>query len=438
MPKNKHLTFEQRLTIQEMLHEKKSFRDIAASLGKDPSTISKEIRRHCIRRRTGSMHRSYNSCANRFKCQKTHLCYPCHSERKYKLCSKCSMCNSFCGDFRREDCRKLSKPPYVCNGCASKPDCTLEKSFYDAKAADRAYRELLSEGRSGISLSEEELQYLDSIVSPLIKNNQSPHHICTANRDFITVSERTIYRYVDSKILSVLNLDLQRKVRFRARKKTVTTKVDKKCRIGRTYQDFLSYMEEHPDIPVTELDSVEGKKGGKVLLTIHFKKAEMMLSFIRDHNDSASVINIFESLYQCLGRESFMRIFKVCLADNGSEFSNPAAIEFDKDGLRRTHIFYCDPNAPFQKGSAERNHEFIRLFIQKGKDMAPYSQADISSMMDHINSYARESLADKCPYDVFSYLYGDTVLNLLGCRTIEPAKVTLNNSIFRKEADHEI
>ena len=70
--------------------------------------------------------------------------------------------------------------------------------------------------------------------------------------------------------------------------------------------------------------------------------------------------------------------------------------------------------------------------------MAPYSQADISSMMDHINSYARESLADKCPYDVFSYLYGDTVLNLLGCRTIEPAKVTLNNSIFRKEADHEI
>ncbi len=133
-----------------------------------------------------------------------------------------------------------------------------------------------------------------------------------------------------------------------------------------------------------------------------------------------------------------MRIFKVCLADNGSEFSNPAAIEFDKDGLRRTRIFYCDPNAPFQKGSAERNHEFIRLFIQKGKDMAPYSQADISSMMDHINSYARESLADKCPYDVFSYLYGDTVLNLLGCRTIEPAKVTLNNSIFRKEADHEI
>ena len=56
-------------------------------------------------------------------------------------------------------------------------------------------------------------------------------------------------------------------------------------------------------------------------------------------------------------------LFKVCLADNGTEFSNPRAIEYDRQGNLRTHIFYCDPSSPYQKGSAERNHEFIRLSL---------------------------------------------------------------------------
>jgi len=143
-------------------------------------------------------------------------------------------------------------------------------------------------------------------------------------------------------------------------------------------------MNDHPDTPVTQLDSVEGKKGGKVLLTIHFVKAGLMLAFLRGHNDSQSVINIFDALYLELRPDRFMNIFKLCLADNGTEFSNPKAIEFDKQGDRRTQLFYCDPGAPYQKGSAERNHGFIRYFIPKGKDISSYSQADISLMMDHI------------------------------------------------------
>jgi IS30 family transposase len=214
--------------------------------------------------------------------------------------------------------------------------------------------------------------------------------------------------------------------------------VDKRCRIGRTYEDFKAFLEKHPDIPVTQIDSVEGKKGGKVLLTIHFVKAECMLAFLRDHNNSASVISIFDSLDEALGRKLFMKLFKVLLADNGSEFSNPSKIEFDKDGVMRTRLFYCDPQAPFQKGSAERNHEFIRRFIPKGKSLDGFTQADISLMMDHINSYTRESLGNKSPYDMLEFLYGSEVLDLLGCHRISPNDVTLNRSIFRKESDNGI
>jgi hypothetical protein len=101
-------------------------------------------------------------------------------------------------------------------------------------------------------------------------------------------------------------------------------------------------------------------------------------------------------------------------------------------------MFYCDPQAPFQKGSAERNHEFIRRFLPKGKSLDGFSQTDISLMMDHINSYTRESLGNKSPYDMFEFLYGSEVLDLLDCHRISPNDVTLNRSIFRKESSNGI
>ena len=76
-----------------------------------------------------------------------------------------------------------------------------------------------------------------------------------------------------------MNIDLPRKVRYNARKVECHLKVDKACLIGRTYEDFKGYLLEYPDLAITQLDPVEGKKGNKVLLTIHFVKAELMLAF---------------------------------------------------------------------------------------------------------------------------------------------------------------
>lgn len=433
MPNNKHLTLDNRTTMESMLNSQSSFKEIAAALDKDPSTISKEIRSHLVFRHIGGMRIPYNSCALRTECQKSHICAVCHSTRKYSRCKRCNMCNGLCKDFKKEICSKLLKPPYVCNGCKKRSSCSLEKRFYFASEAHKEYQDILCESRTGISLSESELRHLDKIVTPLIHKKQSPHHICVTNQDSIMVSERTLYRLIDARLISAMNIDLPRKVRYSARKKSSSLKVDKSCRIGRNYDDFTAYMNEHPFVPVTELDSVEGKKGGKVLLTIHFVKAEFMLAFLRDYNDSQSVIDIFERLYLELRPDHFMEIFKVCLADNGSEFSNPKAIEFDRQDNLRTRIFYCDPSAPYQKGSAERNHEFIRMFLPKGYDFSHFTQEDISLMMDHINSYSRESLGNKCPYDMFAFLYGQKILDLLGCHRIPPQDVTLSRSIFRKE-----
>ena len=432
MAKFSHLNLDDRYKIQNLLDDKFSISDIARQLGRDRSTIYKEILRNRHTVQSGCKSHNYNNCIHRFTCSRSHICRDCVSERKYSLCRRCRLCNAFCKDFVRFECLRLSKPPYVCNACGQKAFCFVEKKYYKASVADDRYRSVLSDSRKGISFSEEEIASLDSLVSPLIRQGQSPHHVCSALSDIIPVSERTIYRLIDSRAISAMNIDLPRKVRFKPRRIFVHKKVDTKCRIGRTYEDFLSFLSDNPGVPVTQLDSVEGVKGGKVLLTIHFSEAELMLAFLRDSNTSRSVSRIFSSLYELLGHDLFSSIFRVCLSDNGTEFSNPKAIELSPDGSMRTRLFYCDPSSPFQKGSAERNHEFIRCFIPKGRSLDHFSQDDINTMMDHINSYRRDSLGNRSPYEMFEFMYGRHLLDLLECHLIPPQDVTLNKSVFRR------
>ena len=192
----------------------------------------------------------FNDCEHRYTCKHTSLCgyrTPCAK----KHCRFCSLCSSVCEDYRRELCELLVKAPYVCNGCEKfkKNKCTLEKAVYSARHANEAYANGLRESRSGVSVDEDEVKRLDDILTPLIRNGQSIYHICEHNRESLMCSQRTIYNYVDCRLLTAANLDLPRKVRYRPRRKVKDYfKVDKSCRIGRTYNDFLSFADENPDI----------------------------------------------------------------------------------------------------------------------------------------------------------------------------------------------
>ena len=434
----KHFILEDRITIASMLKNHESFKSIAVSLHKDCTTISREVRNHRIFKKTGSIGKPFNACIHRRTCDKRLLCSPCDRPGRRVFCWTCQYCNKRCPDFNEEKCSRLSRPPYVCDGCEMLSSCTLEKAFYLPSVAQQEYKEILSEARQGLSLSEDEIRHLDSILSPLITRGQSIHHICVNNKDSIMISESTIYRLIDYNVFTARNIDLPRKVRYASRKVRKHIKIDSACRNGRTYEDYLAYVADNPDLPVVEMDSVEGKKGGKVLLTLHFVKAEFMVAFLRDANDSQSVIDIFERLYIELRMDIFVESFPLILTDNGSEFSNPKAIEFDRQGNQRTRIFYCDPSAPEQKGSAERNHELIRYCIPKGTSLDDYTQEMICHMMDNINSLSRKSLGDKSPYEALSFLYGAKLPALLGSKKIPANDVTLTPAVFNKFRRKEV
>lgn len=424
MANNKHLSLSDRIKIENLLNVRYSFKAIGRELNKDCTTISKEVKNHIQFKKSGCIGKAFNDCVNKSTCSLKSLCATNNCNNK--LCKVCSRCHLHCSYYSKESCSILLKPPYVCNGCKKRQRCTLEKHIYSAGYAQQEYQDLLSESRSGISITEEEAVLLDLTVSPLIKRGQSIHHICAKNPDRVMFSEKCIYNYVDAGIFSARNIDLPRKVKYRPRKsKHDSFKIDKACRIGRTYEDFQNFLKENPDVPLVELDSVEGRKGGKVLLTIHFVESQFMLAFLRDANTSLSVIDIFEKLYWELRPDIFMRLFQLCLADNGSEFSNPSAIEFDLQGNRRAHLFYCDPSAPYQKGAAENNHELIRRILPKGTSFDNLTQGKVDLMMSHINSYSRKKLCDFTPHEIFEKFHGAKTLEKLGAEPIPANDITL-------------
>lgn len=434
MNKNKHLVLNDRYAIEQALNDRLSFKAIGRLLGKDCTTISKEIKSHLIYEKKGAPYKPFNDCKLRFDCHHyADTCTYCDRSKSRNRCCFCGKCTGSCVDYIKESCPLLSKPPYVCNGCNNLSKCTLEKTFYRARTAQNEYELVRSEFCSGFNLCEEELKRLDSLISPLLKNGQSLHHILANNQEQISCCEKTAYIYLDNGLFSARNIDMPRKVRFRPRiKKSIELKVDKSCRIGRTFEDFQRFHVENPSIPIAELDSVEGIKGGAVLLTIHFVLPKLQLAFLREANDSKSVTEIFNNLYHLLGEENYHRILSLCLADNGTEFSNPTAIECDTDGVVRSYVFYCDPSSPGQKGACENNHEFIRRIIPKGVNIGKYNQDQISLMMDHINSYSRPELGDKSPYEMFEFYYGREILDILGIHKIPANEIVLKPELLKE------
>jgi IS30 family transposase len=430
MAKNAHLTLDERATIEVRLRERTSFTEIGRELGKDPSTISKEIKLH----RQPIRKDSYNPCSKRTSCDVYgEACSRC--KKKFsKTCRRCALVNCYehCNKFEELICNKLQKPPYVCNGCTSRQSCKLEKHLYSAKTAQKDYERTRSDSRQGIAISPEELKRIDAIVSPLVKLGQSIHMICVNNVDNIMLDEKTIYNYIDAGLLSVDNIDLPRKVRYRTRSHKKPVRVDKKCHVGRTYEDFETYLAANPDVPVVEMDSVEGRKGGKVLLTIYFRNSSLMLAFIRNNNTAKSVTEIFDWLYEVLGHDVFTSLFQVILTDRGSEFTNPLAIEFNKNNERRTRIFYCDPQRSDQKGSCEVTHEMIRRVLPKKTSFDNLDQEDITLMMSHINSYNRKKLNNQSAHQLFSFLHGGDILDTLGIKSIPANEINLTPLLLKK------
>lgn len=427
--KGKHLTVEDRILIEYGLDQCYSLKEIAEKIAKDPTTISKEIKRNRVLKSTNK--RDVLRCASRKNCTKTNLC----NKNCGKLCKKCNLINCYrtCNEYSTIKCSKLNRFPYVCNGCSPITACSCEKHYYKAKVADTKYKDTLSSSREGLNLTSKQLTQLDKIISPLIMKGQSISHIFTHHKHEINCCERTLYYYFDKNAFTARNIDLPRKVKYKPRKKSTSPVVkDSAHRTGRTFEDFIKFLENNPNTPVVEMDTVHGTRSGKVLLTLFFRNCSLMLAFLIDSCSQVHVKEAIDKLYEMLGFNAFNRCFPVILTDNGSEFKNPETLEFDASGRQRTKMFYCNPMASYQKPHVEKNHEYIRYIIPKGISLNNYTQEDITLAINHINSVARASLNGNTPFKLAQMLIDNSLLSKLNLHLIPADEVYLKPALLKK------
>ena len=185
-------------------------------------------------------------------------------------------------------------------------------------------------------------------------------------------------------------------------------------------------MEAHPEVGVVEMDTVEGTRSGPVLLTMLFRNCNFMMIFLLEHSTPECVCQVFNSL------EEKLHAFPVILTDNGSEFKNPVLLEKNLAGSPRTKLFYCDPMSSWQKGRLEKNHEFIRYIIPKGRSFDSLTHGDVTAMMNHVNSTARASLNGRTPFELASLLLPKSLLRFLGAKRIPHDDVLLKPKLLKR------
>ena len=426
--KHKHLTLVDRISIEHYLTDHWPLAEIAKRLGKDPTTVSKEIRKN---RMPGRQPTSV-PCANKQGCGVMNLC----SSTCTRLCVRCHDRNCYrqCDKYEPKQCKKLKKYPYVCNGCDSRTGCFYAGFRYSAKVADACYKENLTASRQGIDFTVREFEHLDNLISPLIKKGQSIYHIYTNHKDGIGCSQRTLYNYFDNNLFAAKNIDLPRKVRYKKRKaRKVSAPSAQRHSFGRTYEDFQEFLEHKPGISVVEMDTLKGQsERGKVILTLFFRNSSFMLAFLLDSCSQMCVKKVFDLLYSELGHDVFTSLFPVILTDNGSEFKAPADIEYAPCGSMRTQLFYCHPMNSNQKARLEKNHEYLRYIFPKGKSLETYSQEDVTLAINHINSTARASLNGACPFELAHLLLDHSLFGKFSLDLIPADDVILKPLLLKK------
>ena len=385
MTKHKHLTLSDRNDIQLGLERGETFKAIAQLILKDPTTVSKEVKRNKQIR---------DSTSNNLPCP------------------------------------LLDKAPFVCNGCSKRrQNCGYQKIFYLAKQAQKQYEQTLVEAREGTPLNSQTFWDMDKIISEGVKKGQHIYHILKTHN--LDVSSSTVYRHIRKGYLSIAPIDLTRAVKFKERRTSNLPSIPKEAKKGRSYEDFQNYLVLNQLDSWLEMDTVMGRMGGKVLLTFNLSFCNFIFARLLENKTALEVTKHLYDIKNTLHEadKDFFQLFPVILTDNGGEFARVNDIEMDIRG--EIKLFFCDPNRSDQKGRIEKNHTLIRDILPKGTSFDNLTQEDINLVCSHVNSVKRAALNGKSAYELFAFTYGEEIPKLLGISKIPAEDVCQSSKLLQ-------
>lgn len=417
-----HLTLEERRIILTGINNDSTKTAIAKTLGKNKSTICKEIKNHRVLA---------------YKCKMPLEC------SNYRKCPYDRGCTIECPEYTPFYCSRRDRSPGACNGCSNWSRCRFDKYKYQPETAQADYRATLVDSREGVNLTVTEAKTMASIIGPLLKQGQSPYQIVT-NHPELNICEKTLYNYIENsvfqEIAGITVMDLRRQVSRKLTKKKANMykkRTDRKYLAGRTYKDYQEYILLNPDIFVTQMDTVYNDvSNGPFIQTFKFVRAGILFAIYQEERTAAAMKQGIDLLEDVLGQDIFRKYVHVLLTDRGTEFSNPDDMENSSNSTRRTRVFFCDPMQSGQKGTLENSHSVLRYILPKEVDLYALGltgQDKLNLALSHINSAPVETLGGKSPLELTKFLYPDLFekLESFGLRLIDKDQVTLKPYLLK-------
>ncbi len=420
MSRQKHLSLEDRKKIEKGLENGKRRTSIARSLGYDPSTIFKEIKNHKF-------------INNRYK-KRAHYPLKVFDCVYMTECGNKNFCDRYCGRYIPETCKRRDKIVGVCNGCEKVRTCNRQRWFYDAERAYDDYRFTLKDSREGLDITTKEAERIGNIIAPLVKNGQSLYTI-VENHPEIGICEKTLYNYITAGVFSrngIIDLNLRLKTSRKRPKPKISIKPreNRSYLKGRTYKDYLEFLELHPDASVVEMDTVYNDvSNGPFIQTFEFVETDIMIAVLHKEKNAAAMVDGLRFIKENL-QEDFQTFVQIILTDRGTEFVD--AKSFEKMGVK---VFYCDPMQSSQKPNVENNHVMLRWILPNKKNLTELglrSQEDLDLIFSHINSYKRKALKGKSAIDILKFYYGSDILKKFRLEEIEADSILLRPELIKK------
>ena len=420
-----HLTLAERQIIETGISHGSTKAAIAKTLGKDKSTIGKEIKLHRVK----SFSISYPLDCSLFP--------KCKDRNTF-------LCNPQCPSYIQFTCKRRDRSPGACNGCEKYSRCHYDKYRYSASQADSEYRDSLVSTRLGINATLSQIKELGLLIQPLLKQGQSVYAILQ-NHPEINLTEKTLYHYIEEGVfqnagVSITCMDLKRQVRRKLTKKKsieYSPRKDRSYLKGRTHKEYTEFKEMNPDASVVEMDTIYNDgSNGPFLQTFKFMKYDFLFCVYHQQKTSQTMLEGILLLESILGEQIFNEEVMVLKTDRGSEFILAEQTEIRNDGTRRTRLFYCDPMASWQKGSLENIHLLIRDICPKETDLYALgldSQEKANRISSHVNSYSKKKLNNKTSFSVLKFFNKEMADKLIdqGLTEIPPDQVILKPYLLK-------
>ena len=371
----KHLTLEQRKVISNGISHNYKLKEIAESLGFDPTSISKEVKRN---REAITIGKDVSNC------------------------------------------KKVNRWPYVCGYCQKKYNnqCVFTKYKYDAQKAQNKADAKLVNSRKGIDIDSETFNELDKIVKDGVDNKKSIYQIAIENKTTIDKSVTTLYRYINNGYLTIKRTDLPYAVTYKKRKhnkKYDYSQNNKIDRTGHTYIAYLAYLHKNPGIYVWQLDFLGSIKtdNNNILSFVLPNMQFILLDLIKNPNQE-KVVKFFDNLEERIGTNAFIELIPVILTDRDPSFTDINGICFSKiTGEERCKLFFCNAYVSNQKPNVENINKQLRLYFPKGKTIDTYNKQDIKNINQTLLNRPLKSLDNFTPKDAFIRVFDEELFNNL-------------------------